>query len=276
MSNYGLNVRSFVLIGRCLSLRTPEACIRSFPKGALPATIIAAGPDAARAFLEFFTANIRNKNTRMAYARACGRFLDWCDELRIPLVDIEPIILAGYVEQLTKELSPATVKQHLAGIRMMFDWLTSRQILAANPATSVRGPKHSVMDGATPAFDVKQARKLLESIDVGTALGLRDRAMIATLIYTGARIGAVCNLKVKHFMPDGGSWCLQFGEKGGKQRKIPCRHNLEGSVGILPANQLSSRPRASHSTRKLPYSGHFHATSARMTAECRVSKHTRC
>jgi site-specific recombinase XerD len=194
---------------------------------ALPRLIVQAGERATRAFLEFFTATIRNKHTRLAYARACARFLDWCEDRGLRLEQIEPIVVAAYVEGLGQAMAPSSVKQHLAGIRMLFDWLTTHHVIEVNPARSVRGPKHSVVEGTTPAFEPKQARQLLDSIDTTTIAGLRDRAIIATLIYTAARVGAILNLKVKHFAQDGTQWCLRLSEKGGKVRKIPCRHDLE-------------------------------------------------
>lgn len=194
---------------------------------ALPTLIVQAGDRATRSFLEFFTATIRNRHTRFAYARACARFLDWCEDRGLRLEQIEPMVVAAYIEGLCQGMSPSSVKQHLAAIRGLFDWLTTHHVIEANPARSVRGPKHSVVEGTTPAFEPKQARQLLESIDTTTIGGLRDRAIIATLIYTAARVGAVVNLKVKHFAQDGTQWCLRLGEKGGKVRKIPCRHDLE-------------------------------------------------
>lgn len=193
----------------------------------LPALILNAGKEATRAFLEFFVSSIRNGNTRLAYARACAKFLDWCDDRGLALDQIDPLTIGIYVELLGKRMEPSSVKQHLAAIRKMFDYLTTSSVLKANPSRSVKGPSHKVDEGTTPAFDVKQARKLLDSIDVTTLIGLRDRAIIATLIYTAARVGAVVSLKVKRFAQDGTQWSLRLGEKGGKQRKIPCRHDLE-------------------------------------------------
>ena len=130
----------------------------------LPAIVTRAGEDTARRFLEFFTANIRNRNTRAAYGKAVGRFLTWCDEGGFELEDIEPMVVAAYVEQLTQEYSAPTVKQHLAAIRMLFDWMVTGGKLPMNPAASVRGPKHVVKTGKTPVLDADQARKLLDAI----------------------------------------------------------------------------------------------------------------
>ncbi|MDX2199340.1 MAG: tyrosine-type recombinase/integrase [Phycisphaerae bacterium] len=231
-----------------MSAKTPPDPTRQLARIGLesvPLTIRNAGPDATRAFFEFFTATIRNKNTRMAYARACARFLDWCDGRGVRLEKIAPMTLAAYVEMLSNGLpgedgttdggenggippmAPSSVKQHLAAIRMLFDWLATRHIVDVNPARSVKGPKHTVVEGITPAFDVKQARLLLESIDISKPRGLRDRALLASMIYTAARVSAVCNLRVKDFAQDGSQWILRFGEKGGKRRQIPCSSVLE-------------------------------------------------
>src|SRR3954468_13777871 len=114
----------------------------------VPAAIAAAGDHAARRFLEFFAATIRNKNTRMAYYRACLRFFEWCDQPRIgTFADIEPLHVAAYIETMQTGFEKPSVKQQLAAIRMLFDWLVTGQIVATNPAHAVRGPKHVVKTG---------------------------------------------------------------------------------------------------------------------------------
>src|SRR6516162_9339544 len=121
----------------------------------VPALIDRAGKRASRRFIEFFTANIQNQNTREAYARAINAFLSWCeDEAGTELDMIEPVIVAAYVEKLLKKdhLSKPTVKQHLAAIRMLFDWLVVGQVLAVNPASAVRGPKYVIKKGKTPVL----------------------------------------------------------------------------------------------------------------------------
>ena len=100
---------------------------------------------ASRRYIEFFTAHIRNPNTRKAYARAATEFSAWCTEHRLTeLAAIEPVHVAAYVETLQARLSAPSVKLHLAGIRMLFDWLVVGQVVPSNPASSVRGPRHSV------------------------------------------------------------------------------------------------------------------------------------
>lgn len=117
----------------------------------LPALIAGAGDQAARRFVEFFTVNIRNKNTRAAYARDAGAFLRWCEKRELSdLRQVEPVHVAAYVEALQAELAAPTVKQHLACIRMLFDWLVTSQVMPSNPAHAVRGPRYSVSKGSTP------------------------------------------------------------------------------------------------------------------------------
>jgi site-specific recombinase XerD len=116
---------------------------------ALPAIIRARGERASRRFIEFFTANIHNRNTRSAYARAVKQFFDWTDKRHLELHEIEAITVAAYIEQLGTTLSKPTVKQHLAAIRRLFDYLTTGGILDVNPASAVRGPKYVVRRGKT-------------------------------------------------------------------------------------------------------------------------------
>lgn len=192
----------------------------------LPAAIAVAGDDGIRRFLEFFTVTIRNKNTRLAYAHAVRQFFDWCEIRGIKSLDrMQPVVIAGYIEQ--HRSSKPTVKQHLAAIRMLFDWLVTGQIVSHNPATSVRGPKHIVKRGTTPVLTADEARKLLDSIDLSTAIGLRDRALIGVMVYSFARVGACVGMKVEDFYAEGKRWWLRLHEKGGKRHEVPAHHNAD-------------------------------------------------
>jgi site-specific recombinase XerD len=195
---------------------------------AVPAVIADAGDQAARRFLEFFAATIRNRNTRMAYYRAVRSFFAWVERHRIgELAEIEPIHVAAYIEALQATAAKPTVKQHLAAVRMLFDWLVVGQVLALNPAHAVRGPKHVVRRGKTPVLTEDQARWLLESIDTSMLVGLRDRALIGAMTYTFARIGAVVGMRVEDYYPAGKRWWLRLHEKGGKRHEMPVHHKLE-------------------------------------------------
>jgi site-specific recombinase XerD len=209
---------------------------------AVPAAIAAAGERAARRFLEFFAATIRNRNTREAYYRACCSFFAWLDLNGISeLADIEPIHVAAYIEAMQAAMAKPTVKQHLAAVRMLFDWLVVGQVLAINPAHAVRGPKHVVKRGKTPVLVADEARKLLDSIpitrrvkredgsetDAPDLVGLRDRALIAVMTYSLARVGAVVGMRVEDYYPQGKRWWVRLHEKGGKRHEMPAHHTLE-------------------------------------------------
>jgi site-specific recombinase XerD len=197
----------------------------------LPAAIAGAGDHATRRFLEFFAASIRNKNTRMAYYRACCSFFAWLEQRGVAeLVDIEPLHVAAYVEALQATAAKPTVKQHLAAVRMLFDWLVVGHVLMVNPAYAVRGPKHVIKRGKTPVLSEEEARRLIESIDTSTVVGLRDRALIGVMTYTFARIGAVVAMRVDDYYPNGKRWWVRLHEKGGKRHEMPAHHKLEAFI----------------------------------------------
>jgi integrase/recombinase XerD len=194
----------------------------------LPILISSAGPRASWRFLEFFAANIRNKNTRAAYAQAVGQFFQWCDRRRIvELSHIRPVIVAGYIEEVMGVRSKPTVKQHLAAIRMLFDWLVTGQVIPMNPASSVRGPKHVVKRGRTPVLKADEARRLIDSIDTNSIVGLRDRALIGIMCYSFARVSAVIHMQVEDYFANGKRWWFRLYEKGGKRHEVPAHHNAE-------------------------------------------------
>ena len=191
-------------------------------------TLYAPTSQAAKRFIEYFAANIRNPNTRRAYLRAVVGFSAWCETQDLTdIVDIEPLHVAAYIELLGARLSKPSVKQHLAAMRMLFDWLVVGQVIATNPAAPVRGPKHTVRKGKTPILTQEEARALLDSIDATSLSGLRDRAIIATMIYTFGRVGAVTAMRVEDYYSQGRRGWMRLHEKGGKRHEMPCNHVLE-------------------------------------------------
>jgi len=191
-------------------------------------TLYAPTSQAAKRFIEYFAANIRNPNTRRAYLRAVVGFSAWCETHDLTdIVDIEPLHVAAYIELLGARLSKPSVKQHLAAMRMLFDWLVVGQVIATNPAAPVRGPKHTVRKGKTPILTQEEARALLDSIETTTLRGLRDRAIIATMIYTFGRVGAVITMRVEDYYSQGRRGWMRLHEKGGKRHEMPCNHVLE-------------------------------------------------
>ena len=118
----------------------------------LPETVREAGPSAERRLLEFFTAEISNPNTRLAYSTAAGRFFRWCETRNLALRAITPFAVASYIEEMQEGHALPTVKQHLSALRALLDYLVVGQVLPTNPAAPVRGPKHVVKHGKTPVL----------------------------------------------------------------------------------------------------------------------------
>lgn len=197
----------------------------SLVPGDLPSAIVQAGAAAGIAWEEFFDAMIRNRHTRMAYLRAVRRFLAWLAPKSIELVNITPGMVGRYFDELP--VSVLSKKLHLAAVRAFFDVLVQRHVMVLNPAHSVRTERYETVEGRTPQITVEQARRLLTSIKPQSIIDLRDRALVAVLIYTAARAGAVASLRLRDFVQDGSQFVLRFAEKGGKARTIPVRHDLE-------------------------------------------------
>src|SRR4051794_39209357 len=206
--------------------RTPARRRADDPVGPPPA-IVAAGAGAEFAWDEFFKGQLATAYPRRNYAHAVRDFLAWCDQpdRQIPLVRITPGHVGDYLAGL--ELATPTKKLRLAALRKFFDVLVVRHVVILNPAASVRAERYSTVEGKTSEIGTAQARDLLKSIDASGIMGLRDRAILAVLIYTAARVGAVAKLTIKSLQYDGTQYSLRFSEKGGKAREIPVRHDLE-------------------------------------------------
>ena len=194
----------------------------------LPALIAAASERAGIRFLEFFASTLRNPHTRRAYARAVTDFLAWCEDHAVAsIAAVQPLHVAAWIEGQTRGHAAPTVKQQLAALRHLFDWLVMGQVVPLNPAASVRAPSHSARHGKTPVLDPAEARTLLDSIDVSTPIGLRDRALIALMVFSFGRIGAALAMRVEDVFVQNRRLWVRLREKGGKRHEMPCHHTLE-------------------------------------------------
>jgi integrase/recombinase XerD len=211
---------------RALSLSDNQS-ISGVGPAQLPSLIVLAGEDAVRRFVEFFAVTIRNRNTRAAYVQAVGQFFRWCEGRGLRLETIQPIAVAAYIEGLFESRQAPTVKQHLAAIRMLFDWLVTGHVVGVNPAWSVRGPRHVVKKGKTPVLTAAEARQLLDSIETDTLIGLRDRALIALMCYSFARVSAAVTMNVEDYYQQGKRSWFRLHEKGGKFHEVPAHHNAQ-------------------------------------------------
>ena len=205
----------------------PVLATRSLP---IPALLADAGEEAQERFFEFFAAQIRNRNTRSAYLQAVHQFFQWCDGHRLAFAQIRPVHVAAYIESRRGDLSPPSIKQHLAGLRMLFNWMVLGQVIPSNPALFVKGPKFSRQVGVTPILEAEQMRTLLDSIDCASLKGLRDRAAIALMAYTFARASAVVLLRREDYRLQGKRSQIRLQEKGGKEKMLWLHHQAEEYV----------------------------------------------
>ena len=183
---------------------------------ALPVIFARSGQRATYRYAEFFTAQIRNLNTRLAYYRALTQFFDWLENYYpgLELHQVNSIVVAQYVELHSG--STPTRNQHLSAIRSLFAWLMVGGVVQENPAAEVRGIKHRVKQGKTPVLSDEEMKELLASIDTSHIVGLRDRALIAAMFFSFARISAVLGMKVGDYFPKGKRYWFRLHEKGGK------------------------------------------------------------
>jgi site-specific recombinase XerC len=214
----------------------------------LPVLVVAAGERASTRFLEFFAANIRNPHTRRAYYRAAEEFLAWCASAGVPsIAAVQPVNLATWIEASTRELAAPSVKQRLAALRHLFDWLVNGQVLPVNPVHTVRGPRHVVTSGQTSVLDPAEARALLDSIDTANHAGMRDRALIALMVYSFARIGAALGMAVEDIYTQNRRLWVRLREKGGKRHAMPITtsRNTSQPISTVPAYAMIPRGRCS-------------------------------
>ena len=224
--------------------------------GLFPAVLREAGPEACFAADEFFSARVRNVHTRRAYGRPVRKFLEWCEEHGLSLQQISPGTAARFIDGYGASVSGQKVA--LAALRQFFDVLVTRHAVVLNPFLSVRGPRQDTRRGKTPEITVEQTRELLAAVDCSRPMGLRDRAVIGTLAYTGARVGAIAQLRLQDLRDYGEHRSLWFREKRGKEREIPVRIDLDRWLAEYVASAgIADDPKASPLFR----SADFHASS---------------
>lgn len=195
--------------------------------GGVPA-IFQCSPETKEAVWEFFTATISNKHTRKTYARGIRDLSAFAEGLGISLIAMKPIHVAAWVEDARTRFAITTVKLYLTAVKMLFNYLVIKRVLETSPAAPVKGPRFSRDVGTTPVVTQGEARELLASIDVTTLKGRRDRAMIAVMLMTFCRAGALVQVRVRDVVLESGRTWLHLFEKGSKLRKIPVSAKLQG------------------------------------------------
>lgn len=188
--------------------------------GKLMAVFFRETPDATwEAVAEFFTARVRNAHTRKAYMHGVRGFVGWCETQGLTLKEVKARHVATWVELHTG--AAASVRLHLSAPRQLFDYLTIQGIIPTNPATPVKNPKLSRTTGKTPVMEREDARILLDSLPAPPPVGKRDRALIAAMIFSFARISALLKMNVEDYYSNGRRAYLRLREKGGKEKDLP-------------------------------------------------------
>lgn len=214
-------------VGELVQARSGTVLIPGVGQVVVPAVIAASGEDVANRFIEFFVVAIRNANTRRSYATAIRQFCAWLEKHGAgDLTVVQPIHVATYIEELGGNLTRPSVNLHLAAIKRFFAFLVTGGVLRRSPAVEVKGPTFSRREGATPVTSADNVRRLLASLPIDSVVGLRDRALIGTMLFTTARIGAALGCKVSDYYPDGFGRMLCLHEKGGKEHRVPVHHQL--------------------------------------------------
>lgn len=185
---------------------------------------------AAKRFWEFFMGVSKNHNTRMAYKRATYRFADWCEQYALELSDIEPVHIEAYTQQMEATHAPASIKQHMSALKKLFDFFITGQIVTFNPVDAVARPVERITRGKTDILEPTQMKHLFKSIKLNNVVDYRDRAVIAIMAYSFARVSAVCAMNRESYRTSGTRSKFILTEKGGRINEVPAHHTAQEFV----------------------------------------------
>lgn len=210
----------------------------------LPEIISRAGRPAEQAWADFFEGVIANDLTRVAYNRAVRCFLSSKLVRDIQLHEITAGDVGKYLREMSGSLSKK--KQHHSALRRFFSLLVERHLCIINPALVAKTERMEVREGKTPAITERQSRQLMQAIDASTKVGLRDRAIVGILMWTGVRAGSVARLRLADYFESGEQMVLRFDEKRRRSREIPVRHDLQLLLNCFMSEcGLVDQPRSS-------------------------------
>jgi len=174
-------------------------------------------------------ANFVSPRTKRTYQAAVQGFIAFhglrsSGELRA----IGPSHLIAWREHLIQVgARPRTVQNRLAAVSSLFRHLCERQVAARNPVTGVQRPRVNACRVEAAVLTPEQVRRLLHTPPEETLQGVRDRAILHGLFYTGCRVSEVTHLTVRDFFEDAGYWVLDFIVKGGQRHRLAIHHELQ-------------------------------------------------
>jgi integrase/recombinase XerD len=140
-------------------------------------------------------------------------------------------IIAWRDELARRGLGGATIRNRLASLASLFEYLCEKNAVTHNPVKGVERPRAESGEGKTPALGDHQARKLLDAPDKDTIKSKRDRAILSTLLFHALRREELCKLKVTDFRhARTGVPHLKVSGKGGKTRYLPLHPGTNGVI----------------------------------------------
>lgn len=177
-------------------------------------------------------ANIDNLQTRRAYQNDVQEFMVFTGlENPEQFRDVARVHVLAWRRDLERRaLSGASIRRKLAALSSLFESLCEANAIQGNPVDGVKRPKSASTEGKTPAIGDHQARALLQVADPATLRGLRDRAILSTLLYHGLRRAELCSLHVGDVQERRGVRHLQVHGKGSKIRYVPLHPSAAGAI----------------------------------------------
>ena len=168
-------------------------------------------------------ANITNEKTKRFYKSDVAEFIAFTglkDSAALRTVARSHVI-AWRKDMATRSLGAATIRRKLSALSSLFDYLCERNAVIGNPVDGVKRPATNNNEGSTPALGDAQARRLLEAPPLDTLKGVRDRAILATLLYHGIRREELCLLRLKDIQSRQGVMHFRIKGKRDKIRFVP-------------------------------------------------------
>jgi integrase/recombinase XerD len=168
-------------------------------------------------------ANIANAKTKRAYKADVAEFIAFAGlEQSAQLRTVTRAHVIAWRKSLeAKALRPASLRRKLSALSSLFDYLCERNAVSGNPVDGVKRPRANRREGATPALGDTQVRRLLEAPAPDTLKGIRDRAVLVTLLYHGIRREELCLLTLRDVESRQGVMHLKVTGKGSKIRYVP-------------------------------------------------------
>lgn len=191
-------------------------------------SLFARSRNAENRFKDFFATRLSNLHTRRVYYTAICRFGRWCSSHRLTtLAQLNSAHMVEYLADLERKLSTPSTRQHFAALRMLFDWLVAGGVIKVNPVHAVRISNYPIVRGKAHVLNVDEVHAILKAINIESVVGLRDRALIALMVYTFARVGAIANMRVEDYYSLGPNRSVRLRAKGSAIHEVPVHHTLD-------------------------------------------------